>query len=193
MASVIGEVRGSVLLRTRSMPLFEMTVGQGLNTVKCMWFRGSYLQDKFHAGQMVALYGKLEPSRSSAGKFKMIQPQFEILPSHGFPRRSLSRWRWGGLCRCMSRWAGRRRGERSWVRRGCGEWSGRCSRSWRARTSRIPPFAMRRMGHPGCLGRERWTELVFRRLCRRRCEAGWVCRDGWRRCGRCIFLRRERR
>jgi ATP-dependent DNA helicase RecG len=32
---------------------------------------------------MVALYGKLEPSRSSAGKFKMIQPQFEVLPSGG--------------------------------------------------------------------------------------------------------------
>ncbi len=83
MASVIGEVRGSVLLHTRHMPLFEMTVGQGLNTVKAMWFRGSYLRDKFHVGQMVALYGKLEPSRSNAGKFKMIQPQFEILPGHG--------------------------------------------------------------------------------------------------------------
>ncbi|NYF51167.1 ATP-dependent DNA helicase RecG [Tunturiibacter gelidoferens] len=83
MASVIGEVRGTVLLQTRSMPLFEMTVGQGLSTVKCMWFRGTYLRDKFHVGQMVALYGKLEPSRSSAGKFKMIQPQFEVLPSGG--------------------------------------------------------------------------------------------------------------
>ncbi len=83
MASVIGEVRGTVLLHTRSMPLFEMTVGQGLNTVKAMWFRGSYLRDKFHVGQMVALYGKLEASRSSAGKFKMIQPQFEVLPSGG--------------------------------------------------------------------------------------------------------------
>jgi len=81
MASVIGEVRGTVLLQTRSMPLFEMTVGQGLSTVKCMWFRGTYLRDKFHVGQMVALYGKLEPSRSSAGKFKMIRPQFEVLPS----------------------------------------------------------------------------------------------------------------
>jgi ATP-dependent DNA helicase RecG len=83
MASVIGEVRGTVLLHTRHMPLFEMTVGQGLNTVKAMWFRGTYLRDRFHVGQMVALYGKLEPSRSSAGKFKMIQPQFEILPAHG--------------------------------------------------------------------------------------------------------------
>jgi ATP-dependent DNA helicase RecG len=83
MASVIGEVRGSVLLRTRSMPLFEMTVGQGLDTVKCIWFHGSYLKDRFRTGQMVALYGKLESSRSSAGKFKMIQPQFEILPEAG--------------------------------------------------------------------------------------------------------------
>jgi ATP-dependent DNA helicase RecG len=90
MASVIGEVRGSVLLQTRHMPLFEMTVGQGLNTVKCMWFRGTYLRDRFHVGQMVALYGKLEPSRSSAGKFKMIQPQFEILPAHGGPDAELS-------------------------------------------------------------------------------------------------------
>ncbi len=85
MASVIGEVRGSVLLQTRHMPLFEMTVGQGLNTVKAMWFRGSYLRDRFRVGQMVALYGKLEASRSSAGKFKMIQPQFEMLPGPGDP------------------------------------------------------------------------------------------------------------
>ena len=49
MASVIGEVRGTVLLQTKHMPLFEMTVGQGLHTVKAMWFRGTYLRDKFHA------------------------------------------------------------------------------------------------------------------------------------------------
>jgi ATP-dependent DNA helicase RecG len=82
MASVVGEVRGSVLLRTRSMPIFEMTVGQGLETLKCIWFRGTYLKDKFRAGQMLALYGRVEPSRSSRG-FKMIQPQFEVLPEEG--------------------------------------------------------------------------------------------------------------
>lgn len=89
MASVIGEVRGSVLLRTRSMPIFEMTVGQGVDTVKCIWFHGGYLKDKFRAGQMVALYGKLESSRSTAGKFKMIQPQFEILPMADSPEAEL--------------------------------------------------------------------------------------------------------
>jgi ATP-dependent DNA helicase RecG len=175
MASLIGEVRGTVLLRTRSGPIFEMTVGikppaadseaamEGLlapppsfgpahfgpahfgpahfgpahfdpahfdpahfdpaqigypealasgltpnnkkegalapgtpspihqpiwETVKCMWFHGSYLKDKFHPGQSIALYGKLEGSRSGnalhappgSTRFKMIQPTFEILP-----------------------------------------------------------------------------------------------------------------
>ena len=89
MASIIGEVRGSVLLRTKSMSIFEMTVGQGLDTVKCIWFHGTYLKDKFRADQMVALYGKLEASRSTAGKFKMIQPQFEILPELNSPEADL--------------------------------------------------------------------------------------------------------
>jgi RecG-like helicase len=152
MASLIGEVRGTVLLRTRSGPIFEMTVGikplplatQNLSshpnpsttlssrpersaverpaapsapaippirsqpwvstdptmagllnprppileTVKCMWFHGTYLKDKFHPGQTIALYGKLEGSRSGSSlhapsgssRFKMIQPTFEILP-----------------------------------------------------------------------------------------------------------------
>jgi ATP-dependent DNA helicase RecG len=85
MASLIGEVRGSALLRTRRMPIFEMTVGQGTGTVKCMWFNGTYLQDRFKLGQTVALYGQLEASRSSPGRFKMVQPQFEILPAPGSP------------------------------------------------------------------------------------------------------------
>ncbi|MBW4040139.1 MAG: hypothetical protein HIU91_14995, partial [Acidobacteria bacterium] len=98
MASLIGEVRGTSLLRTRSAPIFEMTVAitppkplpspsaqdpgtpglasdtwiptqtwvpttdpsmQGLlnprppalETVKCMWFHGTYLKDKFRPGQ----------------------------------------------------------------------------------------------------------------------------------------------
>ena len=78
-ASVIAEVRGSTLLRTRRMPIFELTVGQGQRALKCIWFNGSYLQGKFQAGQTVAVYGRVEPSRSSSN-LKMIQPQFEVLP-----------------------------------------------------------------------------------------------------------------
>ncbi len=89
MASVVAEVRGTVLLRTKRMPIFEMTVGQGMATLKCMWFHGAYLKDKFQLGQMLALYGKVEPSRSRAGSFKMIQPQVEILPGEDRPEETL--------------------------------------------------------------------------------------------------------
>jgi len=78
-ASVIAEVRGSALLRTRRMPIFELTVGQGLRALKCIWFNGTYLEGKFHAGQTIAVFGKVEPSRSTQN-FKMIQPQWELLP-----------------------------------------------------------------------------------------------------------------
>ncbi len=78
-ASVIAEVRGSLLMKTRKAPIFELTVGQGRLALKCIWFNGGYLEGKFHAGQTVAVFGRVEPSRSS-NNFKMIQPQFEILP-----------------------------------------------------------------------------------------------------------------
>jgi ATP-dependent DNA helicase RecG len=78
-ASLVAEVRGSALLRTRKAPIFELTVGQGRFALKCVWFNGSYLQGKFQAGQTIAIYGKVEASRSSSN-LKMIQPQFELLP-----------------------------------------------------------------------------------------------------------------
>jgi ATP-dependent DNA helicase RecG len=79
MASVIAEVRTSALFRTRSMPIMEMTAGQGRTTLKCMWFRGTYLKDRFQPGQMVALYGKVEQDSRGRGGLQMLQPQFEIL------------------------------------------------------------------------------------------------------------------
>jgi ATP-dependent DNA helicase RecG len=79
VASVIAEVRGAALLRTRRMPLFELTIGQGRLALKCIWFNASYLEGKFHAGQTIAVYGKVEPSRSTSN-LKMIQPQWELLP-----------------------------------------------------------------------------------------------------------------
>src|ERR1700739_425316 len=63
MASVIAEVRGAALLRTRRMPIFEMTLGQGRLALKCIWFNGTYLKDRFRAGQTVAVFGRVEPSR----------------------------------------------------------------------------------------------------------------------------------
>src|SRR3974390_1029378 len=79
MASVIATVRTSGLFRTRRMPLFEMTVGEGRNTLKCIWFNAAYLQDKFRAGQIVSLYGKVEATTRGVDRLQIMQPQFEIL------------------------------------------------------------------------------------------------------------------
>lgn len=105
MASVIAEVRGSILLRTKRGPLFELTVGDPIMgddgsdrlgaagptqpfalrtpraTLKCIWFHGTYLKDRFQPGQLVALYGKVETPRMGRAKLELINPQFEIL--HG--------------------------------------------------------------------------------------------------------------
>src|SRR5438034_6617483 len=78
MASVIAEVRTSGLFRTRRMPIFQMTAGQGRARLKCIWFNATYLRDKFKPGQMVALYGKVEEDLYG-GEFQLVQPQFEIL------------------------------------------------------------------------------------------------------------------
>ena len=77
MATVIAEVRNSGLFRTRRMPIFQLTVGQGRSRLKCLWFNAAYLQGRFQAGQMVALYGKVEADRD--GQLQILQPQFEIL------------------------------------------------------------------------------------------------------------------
>jgi ATP-dependent DNA helicase RecG len=76
MATVIAEVRTSGLFRTRRMPIFQMTAGQGRSRLRCIWFNATYLKDKFQPGQLVALYGKVELDR---GELQLVQPQFEIL------------------------------------------------------------------------------------------------------------------
>ncbi len=102
MASVIGEVRTSALYRTRRAPLFELTVGDparpaatparaggpeqtrmfagaARSTLKCIWFHGQYLKDRFHPGQLVALYGKVETPSMGRSRLQIINPQYEVL------------------------------------------------------------------------------------------------------------------
>ncbi|MBI2682320.1 MAG: ATP-dependent DNA helicase RecG [Acidobacteriales bacterium] len=79
MASLIAEVRGSGFFRTRKMPLMQVTFGQGRSSLKAIWFNASYLKDRFKAGMLVALYGKVEDSQFGRGGLVMKQPQFEVL------------------------------------------------------------------------------------------------------------------
>ncbi len=82
MATVIAEVRNSGLFRTRRMPIFQMTAGQGRTRLRCIWFNAAYLRDKFTPGQMVALYGKVEQDLYG-GELQLVQPQFEIIGDPG--------------------------------------------------------------------------------------------------------------
>ena len=85
MATVIAEVRGSGLFRTRrsGKDIFQMTAGQGRGKLTCLWFHGRYLMGKFQPGQLVALYGKVEENTWGRGGLQIIQPQFEILGENG--------------------------------------------------------------------------------------------------------------
>ena len=78
MATVIAEVRNTGVFRTKRMPIFEMVAGQGRSTLKCIWFHGEYLRERFQPGQLVALYGKVEEGWKGRG-LQITQPQFEIL------------------------------------------------------------------------------------------------------------------
>jgi ATP-dependent DNA helicase RecG len=78
MATVIAEVRNSGLFRTRRMPIFQLTVGQGRTRLRCLWFNATYLKDKFKPGQMIALYGKVEEDLHTR-ELEIVQPQFEML------------------------------------------------------------------------------------------------------------------
>jgi ATP-dependent DNA helicase RecG len=81
MASIVAEVRGSAVLRTKTgKTLFEMTVGHGRQSIICMWFNGGYLKDRYKAGMTVAVFGKVEADQRT-GKLKILQPQVEILGS----------------------------------------------------------------------------------------------------------------
>jgi len=82
MASIIAEVRAFHLYRTKNgTPIFELVVGQGLKTIVCTWFHGAYLKDRFKAGQMLALYGKVEEGwgRYAKARLQLMQPQVEVL------------------------------------------------------------------------------------------------------------------
>jgi ATP-dependent DNA helicase RecG len=81
-ASIIAEVRASHLYRTKTgVPIFELIVGQGSKSIICTWFHGAYLKDRFKPGQMLALFGKVEPGwgKLSKARLQLMQPQIEVL------------------------------------------------------------------------------------------------------------------
>lgn len=66
MATVIAEVRNAGMFRTKRMPIFEMVAGQGASTLKCLWFNGAYLRDRFRPGNSSRYTGRLNRDGKAA-------------------------------------------------------------------------------------------------------------------------------
>jgi ATP-dependent DNA helicase RecG len=77
-ASVIGEVIGTTLKRTRrpGFTVFELRVRDATGVVTAVFFNQRFLRDVFHRHQHVALFGKVELTGHG---FQMPSPQYEIL------------------------------------------------------------------------------------------------------------------
>jgi RecG-like helicase len=100
-------------------------------------------EGKFHAGQTVAVYGKVEPSRSTSN-LKMIQPQFELLPDATDDAETRCS-KWAASRRSTSRWAAA-----AWPRAGSARRSSTCWKSMRGAVPECLPQAMlARLGLPG--------------------------------------------
>ena len=121
MASVIVEVRTFGLFRTRRMPIFQMTVGQGRDTLNCVWFNASYLKDRFRAGMLLALYGKVEAGNRGGHRFEILQPQYEVLhdPAEAQANGEEQKWQSLEVCRIVPIYeaAGNGRLTARWFRR----------------------------------------------------------------------------
>jgi ATP-dependent DNA helicase RecG len=88
MGTVLAEVRASGLFKTprKGMAIMQVTVAQGRQSLRCMWFNATYLRDRFKPGQILALFGRVEQNQKT-GKVSLIQPQFEVV---GEPEDDLS-------------------------------------------------------------------------------------------------------
>jgi ATP-dependent DNA helicase RecG len=83
MASLVAEVRTSGLFRTSrtNTQLFHLTVADpgGRASLKCVFFHGGHLKDRFTPGQVLAIYGKVEWDKLGRSGLQMVNPQIEIL------------------------------------------------------------------------------------------------------------------
>jgi ATP-dependent DNA helicase RecG len=83
MASLVAEVRTSGLFNTSRShtPIFQLNVADpgGRVPLRCLFFHGDYLKDRFAPGQLLALYGKVEQDNFGRGGLQMMNPQFEVV------------------------------------------------------------------------------------------------------------------
>ncbi len=78
VCSAIGTIVSATVKRTRrpGFSVFEVALRDRTGTARAVWFNQRFLKDVLHAGQTLALFGKVE---QGAGGLQFASPQYEIL------------------------------------------------------------------------------------------------------------------
>ncbi len=78
VCSAIGTVVSATIKRTRraGFSVFEVTLRDRSGVARAVWFNQRFLKDVLHAGQTLALFGKVE---QGVGGLQFASPQYEIL------------------------------------------------------------------------------------------------------------------
>jgi ATP-dependent DNA helicase RecG len=73
---------GSLVRYTRARGgMYHLLVRDDTGSLACKFFHGSYLEQKFKAGQQIVLHGKAEMDPHRPGRIEMINPEYELLGS----------------------------------------------------------------------------------------------------------------
>jgi len=79
---VIAKVVSLGMKRTKRGKYFQLTLSDNSHTLNCLWFYGiSWIMEKFHEGDNVALYGKIEYYQG----YRIIHPEFDIIDDNDDP------------------------------------------------------------------------------------------------------------
>src|SRR5271154_2323329 len=71
---------GSLVRYTRARGgMYHLLVRDDTGSLPCKFFHGSYLEQKFKAGQRIVLHGKAELDPNRPGRIEMINPEYELL------------------------------------------------------------------------------------------------------------------
>jgi len=81
VCTVQAEVSGGSLVRYTRVrgAMYHLLVRDSTGSLPCKFFHGSYLEQKFKAGQRIVLYGKAELDPNRPGRIEMINPEYELL------------------------------------------------------------------------------------------------------------------
>ncbi|MEW6457381.1 MAG: ATP-dependent DNA helicase RecG [Acidobacteriota bacterium] len=80
-SAIVGEVfsKNRIITPRRGFHIFQVVVSQNGEKLLCVWFNQPYLENVFWRGKKVVLFGTVKKNPSSSVKWKMENPEYEII------------------------------------------------------------------------------------------------------------------